>query len=171
MKQRRVIETEKSESWCTVVYNKWPLPRKHLISWEDSLIFIHRRVKWGWIYPSDKIRIHVWRQRESESWSFLRRMDGIHPKFVLSKRFPVHAAIEQLDLVKILIHYYCELDSFVIYVSSLLLLLSLCRWTWNLCWLQPLTRDSTLVENSPTPMCQSCTRHVEIFLSLHLSCI
>ena len=25
-------------------------------------------------------------------------MDGIHPKFVLSKRFPVHAAIEQLDL-------------------------------------------------------------------------
>ena len=29
-------------------------------------------------------------------------MDGIHPKFVLSKRFPVHAAIEQLDLVKIL---------------------------------------------------------------------
>jgi hypothetical protein len=26
-------------------------------------------------------------------------MDGIHPKFVLSKRFPVHAAIEQLDLV------------------------------------------------------------------------
>ena len=28
-------------------------------------------------------------------------MDGIHPKFVLSKRFPVHAAIEQLDLVNI----------------------------------------------------------------------
>ena len=25
-------------------------------------------------------------------------MDGIHPKFVLSKRFPVHAAIEQLNL-------------------------------------------------------------------------
>ena len=25
-------------------------------------------------------------------------MDGIHPKFVLSKRFPVHAAIELLDL-------------------------------------------------------------------------
>jgi len=28
-------------------------------------------------------------------------MDGIHPKFVLSKRFPVHAAIEQLDLVNL----------------------------------------------------------------------
>ena len=26
------------------------------------------------------------------------KMDGIHPKFVLSKRFPVHAAIEQLNL-------------------------------------------------------------------------
>ena len=25
-------------------------------------------------------------------------MDGIHPKFVLSERFPVHAAIEQLNL-------------------------------------------------------------------------
>ncbi len=25
-------------------------------------------------------------------------MDGIHPKFVLSKRFPVHAAVEQLNL-------------------------------------------------------------------------
>jgi hypothetical protein len=27
-----------------------------------------------------------------------RRMEGIHPKFVLSKRFPVHAAVEQLNL-------------------------------------------------------------------------
>ena len=25
-------------------------------------------------------------------------MEGIHPKFVLSKRFPVHAAVEQLNL-------------------------------------------------------------------------
>ena len=34
-------------------------------------------------------------------------MDGIHPKFVLSKRFPVHAAIEQLNLhaLKVGIHH------------------------------------------------------------------
>ena len=25
-------------------------------------------------------------------------MEGIHPKFILSKRFPVHAAVEQLQL-------------------------------------------------------------------------
>ena len=25
-------------------------------------------------------------------------MEGIHPKFVLSKRFPVHAAVEQINL-------------------------------------------------------------------------
>ena len=28
-------------------------------------------------------------------------MDGIHPKFVLSKRFPVHAAVEQLQLLEL----------------------------------------------------------------------
>ena len=25
-------------------------------------------------------------------------MEGIHPKFILSKRFPVHAAVEQVNL-------------------------------------------------------------------------
>ena len=32
------------------------------------------------------------------AWGLSLQMDGIHPKFVLSKRFPVHAAIEQLNL-------------------------------------------------------------------------
>jgi hypothetical protein len=54
-------------------------------------------------------------------------MDGIHPKFVLSKRFPVHAAVEQLNLPELGTYHVPIIRKknvffFLIYLENLLVL-------------------------------------------------
>ena len=79
------------------------------------------------------------------AWTLGLQMDGIHPKFVLSKRFPVHAAIEQLNLHALKVRARLQISR-----SSV----ELCR----ICWLLSRTPGSTLVGSWPTRTSLCCTR-------------
>ena len=83
-----------------------PHNREQCVSVEFSLLMGHLQLS-CWDSPNsaasllkinNNVSCPLTNHRLMLAWTLGLQMDGIHPKFVLSKRFPVHAAIEQLNL-------------------------------------------------------------------------
>ena len=115
-----------------------PHNREQCVSVEFSLLMGHLQLSCSpsqdWLFVIPLYEIYDWSE-----------MDGIHPKFVLSKRFPVHAAIEQLNLHALKV----RTDHLLVDNTQLM---------FRTFWLQSQTPGFTSAGSWPTRTSQCCTR-------------